>query len=194
MPRTKLFDETEVLEKAMDLFWKKGFSGTSIQDLVNHLGINRASIYHTYGDKQKLFERSLHHYRKQNNDAMDACLTRSKSAFEAIHGLFNRAIDQQVTGKEAKGCFMAKMTAELAIHEPKMMALAQESQFQMQSFFDKLLRKAKQEGSISPDLAIPDTATYLYALYNGLMQVSIVNRDRPSLERMVDLGLRILQS
>jgi TetR/AcrR family transcriptional repressor of nem operon len=54
MPRVKLFDENEVLNKAMNLFWKQGYSATSIQDLVSHLGINRASLYDTYGDKEKL--------------------------------------------------------------------------------------------------------------------------------------------
>ncbi len=48
MPRVKLFDESEVLNKATNLFWKKGYHATSIQDLVNHLGINRGSLYDTY--------------------------------------------------------------------------------------------------------------------------------------------------
>jgi len=56
MPRVKLFDEKEVLTKAMNLFWKQGYAATSIRDLVNHLGINRASLYGTFGDKEQLFK------------------------------------------------------------------------------------------------------------------------------------------
>jgi len=176
----------------MDVFWKKGFNGTSIQDLVDHLNINRASIYHTFGDKQKLFERSLQHYRIQQSNSMDAFLEHFDSALEAIKALFYRAIDQQVKGKEAKGCFIAKMTAELAIHEPVMMEFARNNQEQMELFFSNLLTKAISEHSISSSHSVPDTAAYLFTLYNGLMQVSIVNRDRKSLERMVDLGLNVL--
>ena len=51
MPRVKLFDENEILKKSMELFWKKGYSATSVQDMVNHLGINRGSMYDTFGDK-----------------------------------------------------------------------------------------------------------------------------------------------
>jgi TetR/AcrR family transcriptional repressor of nem operon len=70
MPRVKLFDENEVLNKAMNLFWKQGYSATSIQDLVSHLGINRASLYDTYGDKEKLFFRAFEFYRKTNTEGI----------------------------------------------------------------------------------------------------------------------------
>ena len=55
MPRPKEFDPQEVLDKAVDLFWRQGYEFTSIQDLVDHLGINRASLYETFGDKHQLF-------------------------------------------------------------------------------------------------------------------------------------------
>ena len=70
MPRTKAFDEQEVLEKAMELFWKKGYYATSIQDLVNHLGINRASLYDTFGGKKKLFLHTFSHYRTVNTQGV----------------------------------------------------------------------------------------------------------------------------
>lgn len=57
MPRVKKFDEKEVLEKAMELFWIQGYHATSIQDLVDHLGINRASLYDTYGERNRCSKR-----------------------------------------------------------------------------------------------------------------------------------------
>ncbi|MEL6975424.1 MAG: helix-turn-helix domain-containing protein, partial [Bacteroidota bacterium] len=68
MPRTKQFDEKEVLKKAMELFWEKGFHATSIQDLVSHLGINRASLYDTFGGKDELFNTAFESYRHQAGD------------------------------------------------------------------------------------------------------------------------------
>ena len=62
MPRVKLFDEKEVLTKAMDLFWKQGYAATSIQDLVAYLGINRASMYDTFGGKEALFSMAFEQY------------------------------------------------------------------------------------------------------------------------------------
>ena len=59
MARTKEFNEDQALDKAIEIFWHKGYNGTSAQDLVNHLGLSRSSLYDTFGDKQKLFVKSL---------------------------------------------------------------------------------------------------------------------------------------
>ena len=59
MARKKQFEEHEILTKATDLFWKQGFHATSIQDLVNHLKINRASLYDTFGGKEELFNKAF---------------------------------------------------------------------------------------------------------------------------------------
>ena len=55
----KQFDQDEVLNKALEVFWAKGFEATSMQDLVNNMGINRASMYQTYGIKHALFNAAL---------------------------------------------------------------------------------------------------------------------------------------
>ena len=70
MPRVKSFDEKEVLDKAIHLFWKQGYTATSIQDLVTHLGINRASLYDTFGDKEELFKKAFEQYRKTSFDGL----------------------------------------------------------------------------------------------------------------------------
>ena len=62
MARPKEFDPDEVLDRALDVFWEKGFEGTSVQDLVDHMGINRGSIYGTFGDKHRLFQQALERY------------------------------------------------------------------------------------------------------------------------------------
>jgi len=62
MPRTKQFDEDVVLERAMNLFWSRGFEATSMQALVDNMGINRGSLYGTFEDKRTLFERALERY------------------------------------------------------------------------------------------------------------------------------------
>ena len=59
MPKTITFDRTEVVQNVMELFWKKGYNGTSMQDLVDVTGLNRSSFYNTFGDKFSLFEEAL---------------------------------------------------------------------------------------------------------------------------------------
>src|SRR3954468_19661314 len=64
--RPREFDENEVLDRALETFWSKGFDGTSIQDLIASTGLARASLYGAFGDKQQLYERVLEHYASQN--------------------------------------------------------------------------------------------------------------------------------
>jgi len=69
MPAHKQFDESEALECAMKLFWARGFEATSIRELVSGMGINRASIYATYGDKRDLFVAALKRYDARHRQA-----------------------------------------------------------------------------------------------------------------------------
>ena len=66
MPRETAFDETIILERARDLFWEKGYTATSIQDLEQALGIRRSSIYNTFGGKRQLYDRTLAQYQEEN--------------------------------------------------------------------------------------------------------------------------------
>ncbi len=65
MARTKNFDREEKLLLAMELFWQQGYADTSVSDLVNHLGINRFSLYNTYVDKESLYREALDYYLKK---------------------------------------------------------------------------------------------------------------------------------
>ena len=64
MARIKKFDEIQALEEAMRLFWIHGYAGTSLQMLEKAMGLVRTSIYNTYGNKRKLFNRVVSHYEE----------------------------------------------------------------------------------------------------------------------------------
>src|ERR1700754_4407625 len=87
MARTKEFDENEVLSKAVDLFWLKGYNATSMQDLVDGLGISRSSLYDTYGDKHTLFIKALESYQNANSGQMCGVINSNKPVKEIIREL-----------------------------------------------------------------------------------------------------------
>lgn len=84
MARTKDFDENEVLAKAIQLFWYKGYNGTSMQDLVDSLGISRSSLYDTYTDKHTLFIKALESYQNTGAAKIQAIVDHSGSAKETV--------------------------------------------------------------------------------------------------------------
>ncbi len=89
MARTKDFDEQEVLKKAVCLFWNKGYNATSMQDLVDQLGISRSSLYDTYGDKHTLYLKALEEYQQTNGGKLCSIVHESASAKELSGGCWN---------------------------------------------------------------------------------------------------------
>jgi len=77
MARLKEFNEEDALDKAVAIFWNKGYNGTSAQDLVTHLGLSRSSLYDTFGDKHSLFIKALQRYQKKSYDDVSSLLQKS---------------------------------------------------------------------------------------------------------------------
>ncbi|MEM6965262.1 MAG: TetR/AcrR family transcriptional regulator, partial [Bacteroidota bacterium] len=168
MPRVKLFDEKEVLEKAMHLFWKKGYYATSIQDLVNYLGINRASLYDTYGGKKKLFQSAFTHYRNINTQQIKQFLSTHEQVKTGLKKLFTMAVQASHKDKENKGCMVVNTTIEFIPNEQDFTALLSENKKQFEKIFYDYLLSGVKKGQISKDKNLRAIATLLFTFYNGL--------------------------
>ncbi|MDX2133755.1 MAG: TetR/AcrR family transcriptional regulator [Saprospiraceae bacterium] len=192
MPRTKQFDEQEVLQKATELFWKKGFHDTSIQELVDHLGINRASLYDTYGGKEALFEKTFELYRQRNTQAAETLLSGEPSVKEAFHKLFKVILDTTVKDSEKKGCFVVNTTAELLPNEAKWAPVLNRNRKTFEALFLKHLQRGVAQGEISPEKDLPSIAAMLYTLNNGLGVVAKINPSKKDLLKVVETALQVL--
>src|SRR5262245_10373536 len=92
MARSKEFEINEVLDKAINLFWRQGYEKTSIQDLVDGMGIHRRSLYDTFGDKHQLFMDALNRYNAMTSSKITKRIERSASVKQAIRQLFEMTI------------------------------------------------------------------------------------------------------
>ncbi|MEN0004664.1 MAG: TetR/AcrR family transcriptional regulator [Bacteroidota bacterium] len=192
MPRVKLFDETEVLEKAMNLFWTKGFYATSIQDLVNHLGINRASLYDTYGGKKKLFERAFTHYKAGNTTIIKQFLSTQPNVKSGFKKLFTMAIQQSYADTESKGCLVVNTTIEFIPNEKDFLPLISDNKKQFEKIFYEYLKLGVERGQISKNKDLKAIATLFFTFYNGLKVVTKVDFDIEIFSKSVDSLLSIL--
>ena len=104
MPRPRAFDEESVLDNAMNIFWSKGFEATSIQDLVNETGLNRASMYASFGDKKALFLRVLDHYSQKISAQRFADLRNIEDGRAAIEKTFRDTAKTGCAEGRHKGC------------------------------------------------------------------------------------------
>ena len=84
MPRSEDFDRSQVLQNAKEVFWVKGYNGTSMQDLVDATGLNRSSIYNSFGNKMELFQQTLKQYQDESAQLFDNACAQNKNAIETI--------------------------------------------------------------------------------------------------------------
>jgi TetR/AcrR family transcriptional repressor of nem operon len=149
MARTKDFDEKEVLAKAVSIFWLKGYNGTSMQDLVDFLGISRSSLYDTYVDKHTLYLKALEFYQRAAGTRMCDIVSNTTSAKEAIKRLLELATSDLLKDKQHKGCFMVNAEVEVAPHDAKVKNLVCKSDRQIEDAFYHAIQKGKESGEIT---------------------------------------------
>lgn len=192
MARTKQFNREDVLEKAKQLFWKQGFHATSVQNLVDHLGINRASIYDTFGGKNQLYEAALHAYQKENIGTIKKSLTRFSSVKKSLRALYRNIIVSSINDPECKGCFTVNCTTEyLPLHKHILSDLADNKETFIQVIIEAL-EAAKQKGELSTDHKVKETASFLFMLLNGLQIMARTNSKKSEIFTSIDIGLRVL--
>lgn len=192
MPRVKLFDETEVLEKAMRLFWKNGYHATSMQELVSTLGINRASLYDTYGGKKELFDRSLCLYKETNGEWITNFFEEHSSVKEGFFKLFEHSINQSIEDTDRKGCFVVNTASELIPGDEELRQAVIENQNTFEEAFYQYLFKGVESGEIDSSKDLKSMATLLFTMHNGIRIVTKANTDKEKMLASVRLTLSIL--
>ncbi len=193
MPRTKKFDEKEVLEKAMQLFWLQGFHATSIQDLVDHLGINRASLYDTYGGKESLFQKAFQLYREQNTSGLRQFLKSRPQVKEGLRALFEAAIEEAGRDTDRKGCFVVNTVTELVPGDPTLLQVLAENKRTFEGLFYDYLKEGEDAGQFPQGKNLRAIASLLFTLYNGLKVVSKVAPGQQEYQASIDEVLRLLE-
>ncbi|REE05493.1 TetR/AcrR family transcriptional regulator [Marinoscillum furvescens] len=191
MPRTKRFDEEEVLTKAMRLFWKQGYAATSVQDLVAHLGINRASLYDTFGDKDRLFKQSFELYRKQSIQSIKKLFDEYSDVKEGFSRLFAQAIEEALEDKDKKGCFAVNTTTELVPNDASCQEILEANRLAFERLFYDYLHTGQQSGQLDgKNLRV--LASMLYVTYNGLLVVTKIHTSKHELLEAANLTLSLL--
>lgn len=193
MPRVKLFNEQEVLTKAMHLFWEQGYAATSVQDLVTHLGINRASLYGTFGDKEQLFKKAFALYRKLHTEGLVQFFETHDDVKTGLQELFDNAIKEALQDKQAKGCFVVNTTTEMIPNDTSFAHIIDENKHVFEFQFYQYLKKGKEAGQFTTTQNLKAMASLLFMLYAGIKVVSKVRPNKNELKEAVTVALSLLQ-
>ncbi|MBU2915411.1 TetR/AcrR family transcriptional regulator [Reichenbachiella agariperforans] len=191
MPKSVSFDRAQVIDQVTKLFWRNGFHATSMQDLVDATGLNRSSIYNTFGDKYQLFEASIRHYQNGQSETVLQSFYKSLSPLESIHDFFLSILASIKEDKERRGCFLSNCTTELGKSDVNIQGLLIANKDAMVGLFEQKLVAAQNAGEIALDKNVRLSALYLFTSLQGLQVTAILMSDQRDLDALVE---RILEN
>lgn len=180
-----------MLLKAMILFWEQGYERTSIQDLVEHMGVHKRSMYDTFGDKHALYVRALNRYQEVISTRMSKVLSEARSAKAAIRSLFEMAIDPE-EGSPA-GCLMVNTAVELASVDADSRAFVTEGWEHSEDMIRELIEAGQRSGELHPSLNADEWASYFNNALAGLRVMVKTVENKEKLVRIVDTTMSVLK-
>ncbi|GAA4920780.1 TetR/AcrR family transcriptional regulator [Streptomyces coeruleoprunus] len=183
MARTKEFDPDAALQKALELFWRRGYEATSMADLVEHLGIGRASLYATFGNKHELYLKALDRYGAGQNPLLLDELSRPGPALPAVRAVVLRFAAEAAAGPgRLRGCLVTNAAAELAPHDRAVARRVELNWQHLETLLHAALARARTQGEL-PEGRDPRTlARMLLVLLQGVRVVGKASDD-PALVR-----------
>ncbi|MGG5795873.1 TetR/AcrR family transcriptional regulator [Bacillus nitratireducens] len=176
MARTREFDEDQVLDAAMQLFWEKGYEATSLSDLTSRMGIQRPSIYSTFGDKKGLFEAALRRYTMSRASDIRNRLQSHSSVKESFSIFFADVVNEEYAEDLSKGCFCINTMVELAPHDERFEILTREHQMYLAVIFQETIERGIQSGELEVNT---DAKSLSQALIVALIGLTVIMKSRP---------------
>lgn len=189
--RPKDFDEAAVLDKALDLFWRKGYEATNLEELLRVMGLGKGSMYHNFGNKREVFKLALNRFNERFITSLEVDIAKSKDPIAFIKDYF-RNIPKQSSDDHRRGCFLGNTLAELACIDAGLEKLAAEHLAKIEQTFYKAIRSAQQSGKLKSKTDARLLAIHLINLWNG---INITRRMYPSakdLTLLIEMQLKVL--
>ncbi|WP_344601891.1 TetR/AcrR family transcriptional regulator [Streptomyces glaucus] len=192
MARTKEFDPDAALQSALELFWRRGYEATSMSDLVEHLGIGRASIYATFGNKRELYLKAFDRYCENRDALLLRELSRPGPALPAVRSVVRRFADEAAEEQRLYGCFVTNTAAELAPHDPEAARRVERRWDHVETLLHSALARAQAQGELPEDRDPRALARMLLVVTQGLRVVGKASSDPARVREAAEQALALL--
>lgn len=183
MPRPREFDRDTVLDRAIEVFWSQGYARTSVQDLVESMGIQRGSLYATFGDKHQLFLEALERYEEHFYRQVQRLLE-NKPAREGIRAVFEQVLADCACESPSKGCFITNTAVALAEGDDDIRARVRRNLARIEDAFARALESALANGELPPTRRASPRALARF-LTNGFQGLRVLSK--------CDMGIEVLR-
>lgn len=185
MTRTREFDVNETLDKAMHLFWEKGYVETSVRDLVKCTGVAHAGLYSAFGDKEGLFKAAVRKYCLKIADEMFGVLDHDNAGRAEIEHVFEIILQMNKDGRLRKGCMLVNTAVEFSGTDEELNNMVLGNFKKLENALSRALTHAVAAGKVRNDLPVKRIATSMATTIHGLSVLSRAGISIATIEEVI---------
>jgi len=193
MARPKEFDPERALDKAMNLFWRLGYENTSLEALMQEMGIAKQSLYDTFGDKRSLYLKAMAYYRDQTNSQAQKMLSESPSIRDGfarlLYGIAGETRDQH-----ERGCLLLSANLQREIKDTVIRDFLRDNQARVEAILIQALARAQKQKELPPNADLAALALFFVATIQGMRSMARLKSDRKALEQVARVALAVFHS
>jgi TetR/AcrR family transcriptional repressor of nem operon len=190
MSRTKEFDPTKALAKAMSVFWRFGYENTSTDLLMREMGIAKQSLYDTFGDKRSLYLKALAYYRNETNTGLRQIFQSESSVrrgfAKLLFGLTSESREQH-----ERGCLLLSANLERDTGDVVVAEFLRNNQAEVESIFLEALRHAQARRELSNKQDPVALARFFVVTIQGMRAMARLHSDRRALRQVATVALAV---
>ena len=185
--RPREFDLDDAIERALDLFWRRGYEGTSISELTEALGITRASLYAAFGSKEGLFRRVMERYEARAG-AYRVAAGQAPTSLEAVRLLLNGPVALHGDSQNPPGCLGVQGALACGVDSEAIRSDLSSRRQRGEAAIRNRLQRAAEEGDLAAGKNPADLARYLSALIYGMAVLAADGASREDLQGVADIA------
>jgi TetR/AcrR family transcriptional regulator, transcriptional repressor for nem operon len=182
MPRARTLPDNVVLERAMSVFWKQGYAGTSLRNLTQATGLSIAALLNRFKDKDGLFLAVLQQYAERGLTDRLSRLSSMDDPLVAIVTFFDELVALTIADRDQRGCLLVNTVLDGAATSASCRQLVQSRFAEVEKFFAGRLRRARTENRLPPDININATATSLLGAVFAIRVMARLDHDSKRLK------------
>lgn len=189
MSRTRSISDEALLDKALPVFWKRGYAATSLRDLTEATGLSSAALYHRFEDKDGIFVEVLRRYADQDLSPLLSRLQACDDPLAAVRGFFDALLAMTDADPARRGCLLVNTAVDGAPVSESVRALVRERLNKVEAFFRAQLKRAQRAGQLDAEFDVAAHAGLLLGTVLALRVLGRLDPDRARLRRMVRQAL-----
>ncbi|HEX6533908.1 MAG TPA: TetR/AcrR family transcriptional regulator [Gemmatimonadaceae bacterium] len=189
MARPREFDEQQALDGALDVFWRCGYEGASLAQLLDATGLSKSSLYETFGDKRRLFLTAFDLYQERQLAQLEELLRTRKPARRSIERFLRRVVHRP---SNPWGCMVCNEAVELGPHDPDIAKRIARHLERVEAVLTRVVERGQRDGSIGTRSTARALARFLVMSWNGLQVLVRAKSSQPLLDDALALALSAL--